>query len=197
MKEKCPCAGRLEKIGDEIAKTQAKIDRVAKVCTYAPHIPYWRREAVSDFIYQTLFEIEKGLPEYCSCPARKKISIVADYRKFFELVKGHAGPAFNVMELFEKLKRVMKDTGASPKRHNASVRGRGGSPSRPVRSVSKDDPNNEIVQQLIEKLGPPDADKMMRDVLRKASPALRKIDKAFSPVGKEPDTTLYKLNCFD
>jgi hypothetical protein len=59
-------------------------------------------------------------------------------------------------------------------------------------NMAKKDPNDKIVQQLIEELGPPDGDKMMRDVLRGASPALREIDETLSPVGKKPDETLYK-----
>lgn len=57
--------------------------------------------------------------------------------------------------------------------------------------MTKKNSNDKIVKQIIKVLGPPDADKIMRDVSRAASPALREIDETFSPVGKKPDETLY------
>lgn len=57
--------------------------------------------------------------------------------------------------------------------------------------MTKKDPNDKIVKQIIKVLGPPDGDKIMRDVLRTASPDLREIDETFSPTGKKPDETLY------
>jgi hypothetical protein len=57
--------------------------------------------------------------------------------------------------------------------------------------MCEEDPSSKIVQQIIKVLGPPDADKIMRDVLRDASSALREIDESFSLVGKKPDKTLY------
>lgn len=58
--------------------------------------------------------------------------------------------------------------------------------------MTKKDLNDKIVQQIIKVLGPPDGDKIMRDVLRTASPALQEVEEAFSPVGKKPDETLYR-----
>jgi len=59
--------------------------------------------------------------------------------------------------------------------------------------MDKENTNAKIIKRIIKVLGPPDGDKIMRDVLRTASPDLREIDETFSTAGKKPDETLYRI----